>query len=234
MKCKLCLKDRALRNSHVVPEFMYTPLYDDKHRFHVVSASEPGRKKREQKGLREKLLCQECETKLSVYERYVSQVFSGAIPAQSERNGDLVKIKGLDYTHFKLFGLSILWRAGVSRNKYFEKVRLGPHEESLRKLVAENNPGNPDQYGFFLSPIVHNGQEVKDLMVQPTYSRLGGHLCYRFVFGGLVWVFVVSTHSPPKVFRNTFINLEGEMLMLVSELSELTFIHRTMKDIFKI
>jgi hypothetical protein len=97
--------------------------------------------------------------------------------------------------------------------------------------VLTNEPGKPDEYGFFLAPIVINDRDVKDLMVQPTHSRLEGHLCYRFVFGGLVWVFVVSSHQPPKMFRQAFVNLSGEMLMLVSELRDLTFIGRAMKAI---
>jgi hypothetical protein len=36
-QCKLCRLPRQLRKSHIIPEFMYTSMYDDKHRFHVVS-----------------------------------------------------------------------------------------------------------------------------------------------------------------------------------------------------
>lgn len=231
--CALCLQDRGLQRSHVIPEFMYTPMYDDKHRFQVISTTNPAREHSEQKGLREKLLCNDCESQLSVHERYVSQVLSGAISVQATHRGDLVSIEGLNYKHFRLFGLSVLWRAGVSRHAFFGQVRLGPHEETLRKLIEQNAPGLPSQYGFFLAPIVHNDRNVRDLMVQPTNARLGGHYCYRFVFGGLVWVFVVSSHSPPQVFRDAFINPEGKMLMLRTELPDLPFIHRTMKKIFE-
>jgi hypothetical protein len=231
MICALCKQERVLQNSHVIPEFMYTPLYDDKHRFHVLSSKNPKRTRHEQKGLREKLLCKDCEERLSEHERYVSLVFSGGIQVSSERNGNLVKIRGLNYGHFKLFGLSVLWRAGVSKLQFFEKVTLGLHEEPLRKLVYANDPGKPDEYGFFLAPIVANNRDIKDLMVQPTHSRLDGHLCYRFVFGGLVWVFVVSSHQPPKMFHQAFVNSSGEMLMLVSELRDLTFIGRAMKAV---
>ncbi len=196
-----------------------------------MSSTDTSCNRREQKGLREELLCGDCEEQLSKHERYVSLIFSGGMRVKSKRNGDLVKIEELDYNHFKLFGLSILWRAGVSKQQFFSEVSLGYHEESIRQLVHANRPGNSDQYGFFLSPIVFNNQDVKDLIVQPTLSRLDGHKCYRFVFGGLVWVFVVSSHKPPEVFRNAFINNNGEMLMLVSELQDITFISRAMHSI---
>lgn len=231
MICALCKQDKVLQNSHVIPEFMYTPLYDDKHRFHVLSSKGSKSRSQKQKGLREKLLCKDCETLLSEHERYVSLVFTGREKITSERNGNLVIIRGLNYSHFKLFGLSILWRAGVSKQQFFEKVTLGLHEEKLRKIVYTNNPGKPDKYGFFLAPLVDNDRDIKDLMVQPTHSRLEGHLCYRFVFGGLVWVFIVSSHQPPEIFRQAFINSSGEMLMLVSELRDMQFILRGMKAI---
>lgn len=231
MTCALCHREEPLRNSHVIPEFMYTPLYDDKHRFHVLSSTDANRNQWKQKGLREQLLCGDCEEQLSEHERYVSLLFSGRIRVISERNGNLVRIRGIDYRHFKIFGLSILWRAGVSRQQFFDDVTLGPHEEPLRQLVLTNDPGKPDKYGFFLVPIAFNDRDVKDLIVQPTHSRLDGHLCYRFVFGGLVWIFVVSSHKPPTMFRQAFVNLSGEMLMLVSELRDLTFIGQAMKAI---
>lgn len=207
---------------------MYRPLYDAKHRFHVLSSKYPSRNRREQKGLREKLLCGDCEVQLSRHERYVGRLFSGAVRVRSKRNGNLVQIQGLDYFHFRLFGLSVLWRAGVSKQVFFEEVELGSHEEKLRELIAADDPGQPEQYGFFLAPIVANERDVKDLMVQPTHSRLGGQLCYRFVFGGLVWVFVVSSHRPPSEFRSAFPSREGTMLMLISELRDLAFIRRSM------
>jgi hypothetical protein len=234
MTCALCKQEKVLQNSHVIPEFMYKHLYDDKHRFHVLSSKGPKHKRQEQKGFREKLLCKDCEKQLSEYERYVSLVFSGEVKVTSERNSNLVKISGLDYQNFKMFGLSVLWRAGVSKLQFFENVTLRLHEEKIRKQILTNNPGKPDEYGFFLAPLVDNDHDIKDLMVQPTRSRLGGHYCYRFVFGGIVWVFIVSSHQAPDVFRHAFVNSSGEMLMLVSELSDMAFIIDSMKVILKI
>jgi len=32
MVCRLCQKEKPLVQSHVIPEFLYRPLYDEKHR----------------------------------------------------------------------------------------------------------------------------------------------------------------------------------------------------------
>ncbi len=54
MSCRLCKNDKPLQNSHVIPEFLYGPSYDAKHRIGVVRVGLPGRRLR-QKGIREPL-----------------------------------------------------------------------------------------------------------------------------------------------------------------------------------
>jgi hypothetical protein len=74
--CALCLSNDTLRDSHIISEFLYSALYDDKHRFHIVEAGEK-RSEFAQKGFREPLLCTGCETKLSVWEGYAREAFVG-------------------------------------------------------------------------------------------------------------------------------------------------------------
>ncbi|MEI8342021.1 MAG: hypothetical protein WCH43_10875 [Verrucomicrobiota bacterium] len=54
--CRLCGLVKELQFSHIVPEWFYTRLYDDKGRIHVLSTDESSRHKQIQKGLREYLL----------------------------------------------------------------------------------------------------------------------------------------------------------------------------------
>src|SRR5205809_2236864 len=75
--CALCRQERPLRKSHVIPEFMFKPLYDEKHRFWSVTNVLSKQNRLFQKGLREKLLCDACEQRLSEHESYASAVFFG-------------------------------------------------------------------------------------------------------------------------------------------------------------
>lgn len=142
MRCALCLKDAELCRSHVIPEFLYESLYDEKHRLHVLSVLPDQPNWREQKGLRERLLCEACEQLLSPWERYASLVLKGGVPLAYRREGNVVFISGLDYRQFKLFQLSVLWRAGISSLPFFSKVKLGKHAETLRKCLLTGNPGS--------------------------------------------------------------------------------------------
>ena len=58
MICRLCLVESELQDSHIISEFQYKPLYDEKHRFFVISSDPRKNDFYEQKGFREKLLCQ--------------------------------------------------------------------------------------------------------------------------------------------------------------------------------
>ncbi len=224
MTCKLCQKERELKKSHIIPEFIYSSLYDEKHRFHEISDDVKKKNKMPQKGIREKLLCSECEQHLSRYERYASLVLNGGFSLTVRNEGRLVHLGNIDYQKFKLFALSILWRAGVSDLSVFSQVKLGPHEEKLRIMILNDNPGTEHQYPFILSPIVHENEVQEALIVAPTWTRLENHYAYRFVFGGIAWVFVVSGHKAPKVVIDTSLNNQGELTMLPWELSDLRFI----------
>src|SRR5690606_40605054 len=121
MACRLCREEAPLKKSHIIPEFLYASMYDEKHRFHELSTSENKKNRFSQKGMREILLCGNCEQKLSKHERYASLLLGGGIPITYRPRGKFIKAEGLEYASFKLFGLSILWRASVSTLDVFNQ-----------------------------------------------------------------------------------------------------------------
>src|SRR3546814_16606531 len=80
MHCALCLLPKPLQDSHIIPEFLYGVMYDDKHRYNVLSLAPERRERIEQKGVREQLLCRDCEQKFSKLESYASLVLQGGAP----------------------------------------------------------------------------------------------------------------------------------------------------------
>lgn len=224
MRCKLCSQEKKLVNSHIIPEFAFRPLYDAKHRFHKVVSDIAERNSLLQKGVRERLLCEDCEGLFSKHEKYVSDVFSGKQEILLSNVNGLVSAERMDYRSFKLFALSVLWRAGVSSIPFFHSVSLGVHEERLRKMLIANNPGRSSDYPFALTLILHEKQLMSALIMEPEATRLGGHIAYRFVFSGLVWIFVVSSHSTPSVMKDVAINEAGQFKLLPRNISDLPFI----------
>ena len=111
--CRLCHQQGELRDSHIISEFLYASMYDEKHRFHVVEAGEQ-HSSFEQKGYRERLLCQACETKLSKWETFARGLLVGGTQLQYRREGSITWVEGIGYSRFKLFQLSILLARGCS------------------------------------------------------------------------------------------------------------------------
>lgn len=221
MICRLCQKEKTIRNSHVIPEFCYTPVYDAKHRIHEISTQEdvPNRTYR-QKGLRERLLCQDCEQLLGRSERYVSGVLYGGTDVSMTQDELFVALENVDYVRFKHFQLSILWRIGVSTLPEFAAVDLGHHKEIIRRMVLNVQVGEPHEYGCTMTSVLTEALQpegkvdvVDGLMLFPEKISLYGYDAYRLVFGGHAWIFVVSDQSGDFPHPQLFVSRDGRLVI---------------------
>ncbi len=184
---------RPLCDSHVIPEWVYQPLYDSIHRYRVVGASARKHPRYLQQGIHEPLLCQGCESRFSDFEGYARGVLFGGRKVLSEPRDGGVDLVSLDYRKLKAFQLSILWRAGVARDDFFSMVDLAEHTEPLREMLLSDSPGRQTDYGCALIPILVDGELLSDLIVQPETKAADGFSMAQFVFGGHVWLFVLGS-----------------------------------------
>lgn len=206
--CRLCLANvKQLRNSHIVPEFFYKEIYGDKKQFMVFS----DRHARpvmapQQKGLRQHLLCQSCETHFSRWETYAARILRGPWSGVND-HPDHTEYTGVAYDLLKLFLLSILWRMSITDRPGFAAVQLGPvHEERIRMMLLDSTPNAPAEYGCRLSSHITESPRLRQAFLAPTTSpsKVFGHTCYRMVLGGLFWAFFVPdgpfTFPAPEQF----------------------------------
>ena len=214
MICKLCLKEKKLCNSHVIPELLYKPMYDKKHRSIEVQL-DPLVKRYRQKGLSERLLCTECEGQFNGYETYFANLWYHSDKRPRVVTEELVTIEGVDYTPFKLFHLSILWRASISSLTEFDQVSLGPHQERVRQLLLDEDPGARDQYGILARVLVdsNSGELLEGALQMPTKCKMNGHHAYEWIFGGCSWLHVVSRWIPQDKTRYLF-GPDGRLYLL--------------------
>lgn len=222
MTCALCLEEKPLRNSHILPEFVYVPLYDENHRTNVLTTTEGEKNTIAQKGLRERLLCSDCEQKLGKLERYASLVINGgATGVSGERKGEFVHIAGVDYTKFKLFLLSLVWRASVSQLTFFSQVDLGPHQEIIRQMLWEEIAGLPEIYPALIFGLTMEPGEIPGVLIQPTRTRSFGHTTYHLVVPGLKIVFFISSHSLPKPLQTVILQSNGTLILKLVKIVDL-------------
>jgi len=220
-----------MKDSHILPEFVFRPTYDTS-RTAVLIDLEHERRRKMQKGFTERLLCLECEGRINVWETYFSRVWFHRThrlrPDRLQEKG--IVIKGLCYTRFRLFHLSILWRAGISRLSAFQSVRLGSHEGRIRTLLFEEEPGDPDVYPFFgIAQRVPETNKFQDqLLKAPDASRLDGHRVYVFMFGGVMWCYLVSGNLGSFSMPLTFTK-DGTLTLAVQDWNEDPYIQELAK-----
>jgi hypothetical protein len=194
MTCALCKREEPLVNSHIVPEFLYRPHYDEKHRT-LLFDKRNAPSTMLQKGLREELLCVDCEGRLQVFETYFARFWykQGALPDVVQ--GPEVVLTGIDYSRFKLFVLSIAWRASVST--LAPHTSLGPHEEPIRLMLLDAKPGPMHWYPIFAGVIVDGdtGKPWDGVILGPTKMRVTSHWACRMVFAAVSWTVLTSRHQ---------------------------------------
>lgn len=208
-------------------------MYDNKHRFHILSTNPKKTNRLIQKGIREKLLCEDCEQKLSRWEMSAHELFNNGSATTIEQEGRLLRLSGVDYISFRLFQLSVLWRASISTLEFFSHVSLGNHQESIRRLLISSNPGLPWQYGCVMCALISNEAILVDVMIQPDRLKLQGHTAYRFVFGGFMWIYVVSNHPPPAVIQSAFLHSDGAMTILEKDFESVKYFKHLAIELFE-
>ena len=214
--CKLCLEDKKLVDSHILPEFLYSPLYDEEHRFSFLSMREGKVIKQLKKGVYEKLLCEECDNIIiGQYENHAAKILFG----DGKKEIEIVRtnyghlIKGADYKLFKLFQISLLWRVSISTRPEIKKINLGPHQENMRLMLLDGLPGEVYEYGVWILLFPKSSKDLKDfiLIPQPLTRKIQGHRCFRAIFNCLCWLFFVSSHVQLFSHLGFFLSKTGEL-----------------------
>lgn len=167
--CRLCLENKKLSKSHIIPEFMYSGVYDEEPRRYYSVKNEPGKttSRIEQKGLREYLLCKKCEALLSKYEKYADENLYGKNfaaeatitnrSATTDGKHRIYDVSGLEYRKMKLFLDSILWRILISNTFRTPKTK-STILESLRLSLLHEKELNEDIFPCIIITFFGPGQ----------------------------------------------------------------------------
>ena len=227
--CKLCLEEKTLiKKSHIIPDFMYKSLYDEKHFLNklIPKLLKKGKKMpRIPTGEYESgILCQDCESqKLGKFETYGSIALYGGYAPKNQSpivnnfvNQDGIKFSktsNIDYAKFKLFLLSILWRSHVSSREFFKEIDLGEDAETIRRMIDDENPGDELDYPMWFLTYAADKSAPSDVISQPTIQTFEGCKIAIFIIHGMIYCFLLSKDSIPDIFRESTIKKTNEMIM---------------------
>lgn len=220
MICQLCLKDKILiKKSHIIPNFLYKGLFDEKHKIINVNLNNLNVKSFLQTGFNDSdILCADCDNVLiSKHERYASNTIFG-----NHENLDIetfagnailvpyIRFKNLDYNSIKLFFLSILWKSHISKNTFFKEVDLGAkYSEQLRQMILNNNAGREDNFEVVLIRPETDGSRPTKSIVAPRRIKDKGNTAYVFHINEIMYHFNISPHNKMSIFNTGIIKKDG-------------------------
>jgi hypothetical protein len=217
-RCKLCGEVKSLLSkSHIIPEFMYAPLFDENHKLNVLAPAQYVKGNRQvarpSSGEYEGgILCKTCDNvTIGQYESYAHRALYGGAGDPSdlptiehgvtETGIPISRVTNIRYKEFKLFLLSILWRSSISSRRFFRDVKLGPYEESVRRMLVNGDPGGVDQFPVIIFSWLSDSSVPKDIVGEPGINRKEKGIRYIFPIAGLTYVYHVSPTSMIPDFR---------------------------------
>jgi hypothetical protein len=86
------------------------------------------------------LLCAECDNQIGQYDKYAYEVLPPKIDQKKLKSPfghglHIYEIGEIRVEIFRLFLVSLVWRAGIARDPMFQLVKLGEYEDRLKQIL---------------------------------------------------------------------------------------------------
>jgi hypothetical protein len=210
-KCKLCMKQAQLRESHLMPRALYAP---GKKGIQFATRSQSGRNPEH---LKAHLLCFDCEQRFDrfgesevlrwvapratkqfpLHDRLRVALPCMEIPPWSVYNG--VDI-GLNTEKFAYFTLSVAWRRSAHRWMNFDGTplppwNLGTFGEQMRTYLV-GDAGFPPDTAVMI--IVCSDQHSRQFWTGPSTDVVCNCLGFEFLARGVYFRALMGHHLPPN------------------------------------
>ena len=226
-KCNLCLKKNNLQKiAHIIPSFIYreSDLFHEHNnliKFDLTTFLKTGETKilsyKQKTGEYDKyIICKDCDTNIiGNYESYASKFFF----AESLPEGKKLEIKerkgfvdclNANYSKLKLFFLSILWRASISKRPLFSEINLEKDvEEDIREMILTDNPKKDTDYPIFLMNSRLDKTLPSDYLLHPIQMKVGKEKGFLFGFGGMIVIISLGIKGIPSSHLENRIHESG-------------------------
>ncbi len=219
--CRLCHTRSELRESHIFPRSLIKLVRDGStNKFYAMHDRADDVI---QDGPKEHLLCDECEEKISRYEKYFKEaIHLSRHGIEVVQTSELVIIRNLDYSRVKLFLLSIIWRMSVSSLPQFEHVSLGENEDVVRGMIIEEAPGDSQTFPVCATIPLVNGRMEEGILCTPFVSEHKD--VYAFIIGGVLY-FVSTKQGSAFPFPLCLLHESGSWVMPLLDFEKVPFLN---------
>jgi hypothetical protein len=164
-----------------------------------------------------RILCSACEAEFTNWDTHGFDVLSktrGDDEALRTQEGIVCGLipRELVYQTFKIFLLSVLWRASVSSHVFFARIDLGPHEQRIRSILKSSAPLEAEDYSTIL--LLPVGQPFQDTILMPWPSRIDGVWFYRLYFPNVIAMIKIDKRPTPDSFAPIQLRPNGDNYMI--------------------
>ena len=197
--CNLCQRQPASVKAHVIPKSFFVEHSEQNDIPKIVSTSKDFYTKKCPVGVYDpEILCIDCEAKFSPYDDYGFKFFhptSNLEVIYPNTEGESNIIRDVNYKLLKLFILSILWRASVSDQTFYNGVKLGPYENKIRTLILRDDAGSPQEFPVMVHRFTYPSELIPILC--PVSSKIEGLNFYQLLLNGFLVLVKVDRQPLP-------------------------------------
>lgn len=217
-KCLLCLEEKLLLSkSHIIPSFFFERFIKQKSNSNKIvkldlhtlqHVSSPNQ------CFESGILCHDCDNKtLSYYEDYSSKLLFGSLSKRTGLNfksqNNVCLFSNVDYSKFKLFCLSLMWRVSIS--SLFPETKLDAYlEERIRKAVLNKELISEDDLPIEVWYYLHCNETIPmEMILSPQIREFSeSEIDFCFIGGGLYIRIMLKDEGIPKMNFSLFENGE--------------------------
>lgn len=242
--CRLCGQEGKLSLSHVVPAFMIRAVEHQKqkgeaslpHVMHLPAHGDvrevQGGSWERKAGVKEYLFCAACELKISGWESYAREFLYGRDPGQPKKQvlsarqivgtgispfgqPESVRVCQADYTKFKLFQMSLLYRAVIAPGDWGRRLLLSNRETArLRDMLNRADPGEQADFPCTMMSLDTEHLPLEGVAQTPYGIRQGKTVTNIYVVGGYIWMFEASRWHLTQLSQYALLPPSGEFLLM--------------------
>jgi len=214
--CKMCGETRPLIKAHVIPRSFFKQLIDGSGPLKMAS-DKPGTYPRTSPtgAYDNQLVCGRCEELFAPWDGYAQKLLlepykdSSYIKFEGQRHAYV--FQDVDYRRLKLFFVSLLWRASTSAEGFYERIRLGPFEDSAKQMILENDPGETERFAVNLARFE---DPLGRTMLGPDRTKFFDINYCRFYLAGYVAYIKVDQRKSPD-FLQEFLLCQGRPFAVI-------------------
>lgn len=187
------------------------------------------------------LTCASCDNRIGQWEKYANEVLylrsapSLTIRPRTTRGRSRMihseQLEGVNYEQFKLFLLSLLWRASASRLPFVSTINLGAlYDGVIRERLLKSDPGPPEEFPCVLFKMTDAIRQPLSGSLFMDCVKIQSRAFFRFLIDRFLFLFAISHAKAPYPMQFFTLDKSGTMRCFEWKLADLEYILSAWSD----